>query len=496
VNQDKSSYQQIFKATSLFGGVQVFNIIVAIIRSKFIAVLLGPMGMGIAGLLNSTTTLISALTNFGLGTSAVKDIAAANATNNQDRIARVVTVFRRLVWITGILGAVIVLVFSHLLSRITFGNGNYTIAFIWLSMTLLFSQLSTGQGVLLQGMRKLQHLAKANLVGAIAGLTISIPIYYYWHIDGIVPAIILTSIASLSISWFFARKIPVKKTEVNFREVITEGKSMLRMGFMISLSGLITLGASYVVRIYISRQGGISDVGLYNAGFAIISTYVGLVFTAMGTDYYPRLSSVADDNKQAAKLINQQAEVAILILGPILSFFLIFIHWIVIILYSTKFVAVNGMIHYAALGIYFKAASWAMGFIFLAKGASKVFFWNELFANAYMLSFNLLGYYFFGLDGLGISFLISYLLYLLQVYIIVRRKYSFSFSYEFYKAFILQLTIGILCFFCVKFLQKPWAYGIGINLLVLSVWYSFNELNKRIGLLSVFRNFKEHFRRK
>ena len=71
---------------------------------------------------------------------------------------------------------------------------------------------------------------------------------------------------------------------------------MLSLGFVISMSGLISLGASYIVRIYISNTGGVDDVGLYNAGFALINTYVGLVFTAMGTDYYPRLAAVA--NKQ------------------------------------------------------------------------------------------------------------------------------------------------------------------------------------------------------
>ena len=84
---------------------------------------------------------------------------------------------------------------------------------------------------------------------------------------------------------------------------------------MISFSGLIAIGVSYIVRIFISNQGGISEVGLYSAGFAIINTYVGLVFTAMGTDYYPRLSAVAHSNKECKKTINQQAEMTILLLG-------------------------------------------------------------------------------------------------------------------------------------------------------------------------------------
>lgn len=485
----QSSYRQIMKATSLFGGVQVFNIIISIIRSKVIAVLLGPGGMGIAGLLTSTTGMIRALTNFGLGTSAVKDIAAAYEGGDNIRIAKVVSVFRKLVWITGITGALCTLILAPWLSELTFGNKEYTIAFIWLSITLLFNQLTSGQNVLLQGMRQLQYLAKANMLGALVALVVSLPIYYYWRIDGIVPALIITSIFTLIIAYYFARKVNIELTGVTIKETIHEGKGMLRMGFMLSLSGLISMGASFIVRIYISNEGGVDDVGLYNAGFAIIGTYVGLVFAAMGTDYYPRLAGVAHDNQEAKVLINQQAEIGILILAPILAVFFIFINWVIILLYSSKFIPINGMIHWAALGMYFKVASWAIGFVFLAKGAAAIFFWSELLANAYMLLFNIIGYKYFGLDGLGISFLVSYIFVLFQVYLIGRYKYQFTFTPDFYKIFILQFILGLSCFLIIKLIPTPWAYLAGLPFIIVSFWYSYVELDKRIGIKSIMQNY-------
>src|SRR5690554_4576219 len=123
----QSSYRQIVKATSLFGGVQLFQIVISVIRSKFVAVLLGPAGMGIVGLLTASTGLVAGLTNFGLGTSAVKNISEANASNDGDRVTIMITVLRRLVWITGFLGALLTLVFSPLLSQFTFGNKEYTL---------------------------------------------------------------------------------------------------------------------------------------------------------------------------------------------------------------------------------------------------------------------------------------------------------------------------------------------------------------------------------
>jgi O-antigen/teichoic acid export membrane protein len=460
-----------------------------VIRSKFVAVLLGPTGMGISGLLTSTIGVIAGLTNFGLSVSAVKDIAAASRTENETRIATIAIVLKRLVWITGILGMITTLVLSPWLSQITFGNRGYTLAFIWISITLLFNQLSTGQLVLLQGMRKLQYLAKANLFGSFLGLIITIPLYYKLGIDGIVPGIIVASVLSLSLSWFFAKKIKIEPVKVSKVRTIAESRNMLTMGFLIGLNGLITLGESYIVRIFINSHGGVADVGLYNAGFVIINTYVGLVFTAMGTDYYPRLSAISNSNELCKEAINQQAEVALLILAPILIAFLVFINWVIILLYSTQFVVVNAMIYWATLGMFFKATSWSIAFIFLAKSSSKLFFWSEFIATIYVLILNLLGYYYMGLTGLGLSFLLAYIVYFLQVYVLAKMKYEFEFGLSFVKIFCFQFLLALFSFLAVKFLKEPYPYIVGSVLVLMSTWYSFRELDKRIAVMDIIKKY-------
>jgi len=496
LTEEQKSYRQIFKATTLFGGVQVYNIIIIIIRSKFVAVLLGPTGMGISGLLTSTTGFISSLTNFGLRVSAVKSIAATSSAGNREEVSTVISVLQRLIWATGLLGTIVTAFLSPWLSQLTFGNKDYTFAFIWISVTLLFQQLSNGYSAILQGLRQLKFLAKANVIGALIGLIITVPLYYFFQFDGIVPVIILSSLTSMVILWQLSRKTGVIPVMVSNETALIKGREMIKMGLLLSLSGMITVGVSYIVRVYISNTGGVDQVGLYNAGFAIVNTYVGMIFTAMGTDYYPRLSAVAQDNQRARQLINQQAEIAIMILAPVLAIFLVFISWVVIIFYSNKFIAVNGMIHWAALGMYFKAAAWSVGFILLAKGASKLFFWNELLGNIYILGFNIVGYRLAGLEGLGISFLAAYFIFFIQVFIIANHKYQFAFDKRFYEVAGLQLLIGVICFGIMKTLESPWTYLAGIPLILASVILSFKELDKRLDLRTLIKTQIINFRRK
>jgi O-antigen/teichoic acid export membrane protein len=478
------------KATSIFGGVQVFNIIISIVRSKFIAVLLGPIGIGISGMLTATTGIISGLTNFGLGTSAIRDISSAHETGNTLRLAIVAKVLKKLVWITGTLGFLTTLVLSPFLSYISFGNWDYTVAFMVLSVTLLLGQLNVEQLVMLQGRRKLSFLAKANVIGGIIGLFTTIPLYYVWGINGIVPALLISSFVALIISMYFNKKDKIENILVTKTRTFAEGKLMLKMGFMISMSGFITLGCSYIVRLYISNNGGIVDVGYYNAGFTIINTYVGIVFTAMGTDYYPRLSSSANDIEHRNKLINHQAEIALLILGPVIIIFIIFMKLIIGILYSNQFLLINNMLVWAAFGMLFKAVSWAIAFLFLAKASSKLFFWNELITNCYLVLISIIGFKYWGLTGLGVSFMLVYFIYMIQVYYVAKIKYGFKINAELLFILLFQLQFSILGLLFFYNLQGQIYYLSGIILVFANIIYSIKNLNRRINLKSILSKIR------
>ena len=123
----QSTYRSIFKATSLFGGLQLYLIFISIIKSKFIAILLGPLGVGIQGLFQSGTEVIRTLTNFGLSQSAVREVSEANGNKDEVRIKLVTSVINKLVWITGLLGAILVCILSPYLSQSLFGNYDYTV---------------------------------------------------------------------------------------------------------------------------------------------------------------------------------------------------------------------------------------------------------------------------------------------------------------------------------------------------------------------------------
>ena len=451
------------------------------------AILLGPAGVGISGLYTSATTLVQQLTSFGLSSSAVRNVSEANATGDQNRINRVVTALKRLVWITGLLGVIAVVVFSPLLSKTSFGDTRHIIPFIVISVTLLLNQLSAGQKVILQGTRKLKYLAKSSAYGITIGLFVSLPLYYFFGVNGIVPNIVLSSLIAFLLTWYFSQKVEVEKVQMNNKEVLSEGKTMLTMGIAMSITTILASASSYALRGYIRLLDSVESVGLFTLGFTLMNQYTGLIFNAMSTDFYPRLSAVNNDNIQCKEIVNKQNEIGVLIIAPMLSLCIVFISLVIKILASEKFLPITGYMVWAAWGILFKVASWSIGYIFLAKAESKLFMITEIVTCVYTFVLSIVGYKFLGLTGVGLATAISLILYLIMVYIIANKRYQFTYDRSFVRLFLIHFILITACVACVYILPTLWKYIIGTILASIGCYFSFVELHKRIDIYSILQ---------
>ena len=483
----QSTYRSLFKATSLFGGLQVYQILISIVKSKFIAILLGPVGVGIQGLLQSGTEVIRTLTTFGLSQSAVREVSEAAGNNDEDRVKLVTSVINKLVWLTGLLGTVVVMVLSPYLSQSLFGNYDYTLPFIFLSITLLLEQLSSGQKVILQGLRKLKELAKASAWGATIGLIVSIPIYYLFGVNGIVPTLILSSITTVLLSWAYSKQYTKKCPRVTVRQTFKEGRTMLAMGIAMSVSNILITVCAFVLRSYISNNGGTEIVGYYTAGFTIVTTYFSMIFNALATDYYPRLAAVNSDNKKCRDLSNDQGDIASLIMTPLLLICLVFMPLILQVLYSDKFLEANAFVTWAVVGMLFKLASWLIAFQFIAKGETKLYIINETLLNSYTLALSLLGYKYAGLAGLGVAYSLSNVLYFIQVFVIAKVRYEYNFSSSFARLFIGQNLLVAICLLVVLYVNTVGTYVLGSTIIIVSIIYSLYGLDKKMDLRNILR---------
>lgn len=461
--------------------------VISLVRSKLIAILIGPAGIGLIGLFNSALNLISSVTNAGIETSGVKAVSTVG--HDVKLLSREVSILNRLIWITGILGSLTVVVLSPLLSQITFGTTDQTVSFILVAVTLLFKQLTSGSLLVLQGLSRIKYLAQANFYGNLSGLLISVPLYYYLKIDGIVPSIVFSSLIAMIIAIIYRQKIKIGSVALTNKEVFTEGRHLIILGFSLSFIGLLTTLSSYLLQVFISNYKNVTEVGFYSAGFTILNTYVGVIFTAMATDYYPRLAKICHDNLQVKKLVKEQSEIAILLLTPIIVIFLVFAPTVIRLLYSDEFLPIVPLVCWGILGMIIKAVSWAMGYVLIAKGHSRIFVKTSIGFNTVFLIINILGFYYYGLEGLGITFLINYLIHFFVLKIIVSKKYDFAFDTGFYKLFLYCICLCATTFLCLSIELVILKYSLLSILILISLYFSWIQLNHRL-------HFKDFISRK
>ena len=486
----QSSYRKILKTTSLFGGVQVFQILITIIKSKFVAIFLGSVGMGISGLFLSTITMIVSIAGLGLNYSGVREISKVSKANKIKPLSRLIKVFRSWVVLSGLLGAIGTIALASYLSKTAFGNYNYSTAFIVLSIVVFMTIVLNGNNAILQGMRHHRSMVKSSMIGATSGLLISVPLYYFYGVKGIVPAIIIASVTALSVSFYYTRKIDFVAVDLSFKERYNEGKGMAKLGMVMMVSVFIGALAIFVVNAFISNTGGVGDVGLYQAGMKLSNEYIGLVFTAMAVDYLPRLSAICDDNNKVREMVNQQAEIVILIIAPLLLFLIITVPILVRILLTEEFMKIIPFVRWVALGTIFKAAVYSVGYISFAKGDKWFFlFVDAISGNITLVILNTIFYKYWNLNGLGISLLLVFIIGFIKITIFTRYRYKFRFTAIFYKLFAKSVLFCLAGFMIVNLVNGASAYALSILVLIGLTLFSYKELNTRIDLKSAIARY-------
>ncbi|MGA2936320.1 MAG: O-antigen translocase [Syntrophobacteraceae bacterium] len=423
-----NSHRQIFKSTALIGGAQVINILLGIVRTKVLAILLGPSGMGIAGLYQSATGLIGTLAGFGIGSAGVRQIAEAAGTGDEDRIAGTVRTLRLTSLLSGLVGMIVILLFCRRIGYTTFGNDSYTFGIALMSLTVLFGGISAGQWALLQGMRRLKDLAACEVIGVLFGTIASTTLVYFLRERGIAPYLVAVSGFGILSSWWYARKVRVKAVKITVREIAKDSKGLLNMGLAFMVSGLLVSGVAYLTRVLISRQLGMDAVGLYSAVWTLSTLYVGVILNAMGADFYPRLTAVSSDNAAVNQLVNEQTEMGILIAIPGILATLTLAPWVLRAFYSEAFMPAADVIRWQILGIALRVVSWPMGFVQLGKGMSKLFMLTETVFAAVNVALLFVCMKFWGLEGVGISFMFHYILYTITMLAVCRRISGFAWT--------------------------------------------------------------------
>ncbi len=385
--------------------------------------------MGVSALLASASASIQQFSSFGLNLAIVNEVAASK--DDPERLSRALTVARRLVLVTSLVGALICILFAVPLSEFTFGDNGSSLWFALLGVAVFFSIVGAGLLSVLQGLHCVKRLSLSSLVGAVAGLIFGVPLYALFGVKGIVPAMILLALSTCTFYFISVRKELRGHILVKF--VWDEHKALVRkligLGVVMMASSLIGTLVSYLLSAWIRYSGSMGDVGLYQAANSTTNQYVGMVFAAMSLDYLPRLSAASADKGKLREVVNRQTEIVSLLLAPIVVAVMLSAPLIIRVLMTEEFLVVTPLLRWMAFGVLFKGLMYPLGYISFAREDKRLFFWLEgVMSNMMTLVLSVVFYKLFGLTGLGMALVVDCVICLLVYLIVTRRRYSFAYS--------------------------------------------------------------------
>lgn len=446
VKREENSYRSILKGTSVFGGLQLFQIGINLVRGKFVAMFLGPTGMSISALFNTSGQTIQQFSQLGLNFAVVKEAAAVK--DDENGLKNVVSVTGRLMLLAALLGAIVCCIFAMPLSRITFGTPDYYWQFMLLSLMIFFGVAGQGYTAVLQGLHKYRMVTTTLVSGSLAGLLIGVPLYAVWGNKGIVPAMVIMAL-SISLTAFIGVRRTVRKGSRQFAWSLHKPlvRRLVLMGLVLMSSEVIGVLCNYLTNLFIRYFGPFESVGLYQAANSLTNQYAGLVFMAMLLDFFPRLSAAASDNGKIRDIVNRQMEVVGLIATPLICLLILTSPLVIQILLTDSFLPIMPLMRWLGLGVLVRAVMTPMGYIAFAKDNKKLLFWLEaVFCNLLTLSLNCLFYFYFGLIGLGYALVIDCLLCLGIYYAVNRHLYGYSVNRGAFLESVLALLLGAGCF--------------------------------------------------
>jgi enterobacterial common antigen flippase len=476
---DGSSRAEALRSTSIIGGSSVVMLLIRMVRTKIIAVVLGPGGVGLEALFDSIVTLARTMFDGGFGPAGVRQIAAASETGGIGAAARTAFVLRRVYLVLGVAGMLIVYASRAAISRVVFGSDEQSAAIGLLSLTLLCTAAAGAQGVVLNGLRRIGDLARVNVWGTLAGAVISVPIVLVWGRAGIAPSMVLTAAATLLVSSYYVRRVQLPAVWLPSQEVLRHARPLMKLGAAFLVTSLMGTGTILVLRVMVTRQAGIDAAGYFQAASALSMVYVGFILTAMGTDYFPRLTAVADDHVRCNRMVNDQSEVSFLLALPGILATVALAPWVVTLLYSDRFLVASDILMWQMAGMFLRLAAWPMGYILMAKGRGTTFVLADALAWSIYVGLAWVGLHAVGLAGVGMAFLGCYAAYTLLIYLVVREVTGFSWS----RANVRLLMTGgvsITCAFVIRrWAPDPWATILGS---VLSMMVGLHCLRAIVGI--------------
>jgi PST family polysaccharide transporter len=394
-------FARILRSSALMGGAAGVSLIAALIRNKLIAMLLGPAGLGVFGILSQYAGMMSQIFGLGAGSTAVRHIADVDEEHRLQRESEV----RSFTWKVSAIGAIgaAALALPVCYWSLDGPENLHLMAIAGLAAPLLI--VAGAWSAVMQARKQIGDLAKVQVISAIIGIVVSAPLVWFFGAIGAATSIVVVAgLPSLVI--YLMRRSPAScgpASDDGARKLLRLGVAMLGIIAVTQLS-------LYATRILIVSYAGMEHSGFYQAALTTAGSIPNFIFVAMGVDYFPRVAAARDED-EILGLTNGQIQAGIMMALPLFAGLILFGRQLLTLLYSDDFTPAEDVQGWMIWGVACRLVTWPIGYWLMAKASAKEIFVIEGAgaAMAPLLTLALLPQ--FGFSAVGIAYFSQAVLY-------------------------------------------------------------------------------------
>ncbi len=357
------------RATALMSSSSVLTILTNVIKSKGIALMLGPSGIGLLALYQSLHNLLATLGGIFSGGGAVQVITELRKDQAHRALQRL---FFQSLGVLALITAALVLLSALLGQQIAFwvfGDGTQRLGLLWLSLGALLIFTGVFFTSWLNGFRHIETIARVKVYAALCATVAALLIIYLAGPKGVFALVLLLPAATVLLSWPRVRatlnELKARATESTDHDPHALRRVASIGAVMFVNAGLFVLAVLWV-RTRIGHQLDQGAIGLHQAAWSMSMVYIEIILAAFAVDYFPRMVARKDDPAALQTGYNQQLSLSLWIIAPALLVIHAIAPWLIQLLYSAEFVPSAELLKTQLLGDVFKVACWLMGYLFIA----------------------------------------------------------------------------------------------------------------------------------
>lgn len=415
-----TSHGRIIRSTSIIGGASALNLLISLIRTKIAAVILGPVGIGLVGIFHSLITTAASLAAWSIANVTTRLIAEAS--DDAAAMATVRAAIVRAAAALALAGTAVVFLLRERIAGLVLDDPALADQVGWLSLGVGLLVVTYAQNGLLTGMRRIGDLARVSVGSALLATAAGVGALLLWREGALLFFVIVSPVATLLVGSWYVAKLPRRMAPPPpVRKLVPHWRILASLGLAFTIASVASTAAELVVRSLVQRDLGPVALGHFQASWVISANYIGFILVAMTADYYPRLTATIGEPQAAQNAVNEQAEVSLLLAGPLLLAMVGLSPWIIPLLYSSEFLPAVDMLRWQIVGDLPRIAAWPLSIILLASGKGRAFAAVMITAGALLVAASAVAIPLLGLEGVGIAYLVLYTGFL-PVYVALARR--------------------------------------------------------------------------